>query len=119
MHLDTAEIAKLHWDDAEFSGFTWVNDGKDLRLFLAHASKPIPGLVCHWASDLRVSLMWSRPPNSTPGNPIRRGGPLLTGDVTFTRNDAGRWCLSLDVLGNGQLECECESITTITPEETA
>ena len=118
-HRDTAELVQLDWSDAQFDGFEWVNDGKDLRLFLEHASRSIVGLVCHWASDLRVDLKWSRPSDSTPEKPILRGGPLLTLDVTINEKDNKRWHLFFDFADEGQFECECQSITTVKSEETS
>jgi hypothetical protein len=116
MDLDTADIAELGWEDAKFFGFKWENHGKDLRLFFQHASRPIAGLVCHWASDLRVDLTWLRPKNSSEENPIRRAGPLLIGDVGFTQSAEGRWRIVLDFWRYGRLECECQSVTTIEAE---
>jgi len=107
--LDTAEIAGLSWCDAEFFGFRW--HANDLCLYITLASTDIEELRCHWASDLKASLEWMRPADSSEESPLRRGGPLLTWDGSLTTRDDGRWALSLDFAHDGSLELECEKVT--------
>jgi hypothetical protein len=40
----TEEIRDLGWADATFNGLVWENDGKDLRLHLAHATNSVTAL---------------------------------------------------------------------------
>jgi hypothetical protein len=103
VELQTAKIAELGWGDASLRGFAWENDGKDLRLFLIHASQPISELLCRWASDLRVDLNWHRPTNSTDERPIRRGGPLLTWTGRIEPTPGGRWLVLLDFASDGEI----------------
>jgi hypothetical protein len=110
MELPTAKIRELGWGDASLFGFAWENDGKDLRLFLLHASLPISQLLCRWASDLRVDLTWHRPKDSTDERPLRRGGPLLTWDGSIEPTRDGRWSVFLDFASDGEIRLECEEI---------
>ena len=71
MNVDA--ISALGSEDANFSGFSWENDGKRfLRLLLAHASLPIAGLLCYWTSKLRnrpalaLTGRERRPPAASP-----------------------------------------------------
>jgi hypothetical protein len=108
--LSTDDLRALDWSDASFSGFGWESDGKDLRLFLAHASQPIGSIRCAWASDLQVDLRWERPSSSTAKAPARRGGHLLTQSASIERTSAGRWVLFLDFGHEGDLRLECDDI---------
>ena len=107
--IDTSELASLSWCDADFFGFRW--QGNDLLLYITLASTDIAELQCHWASDLKADLRWARPADSSPDNPILRGGPLLTWDGSLKANEDGRWVLLLDFAHDGSLELECEKIT--------
>jgi hypothetical protein len=118
--LQTEAIRNLGWGDARFFGFVWENGGKDLKLLLVHASKPIYALTCHWASDLRVVLNWRRPQTSTEKNPIRRGGGLLTWDTRFETTSDGRWKVLVDfTLTYGYISFECAKITAIMEDHSA
>lgn len=114
--LSTEAIRDLGWGDATFHGLVWENDGKDLKLHIDHASKPVSGLTCHWASDLRVDLSWGGPRSSTDDSPLRRGGALLTWQCKIDPSMGGRWTVMLDFAGDGQVTFECERITAVTEE---
>ena len=101
------------WGDATFSGFMWENDGKDLRLHLAHASKPITGLVCRWVSDLRVDLTWRSPQPFDGKPPLRRGGSLLTIALTSEPANEHRWSVHLDFGADGHIQFECEDAVAL------
>jgi len=109
---ETERIKKLKWGDAQFSGFEWINDGKDLKIHLNHATKPITELTFTWASDLKVSLCWSRPRISSPENPMPRQGHLLTWDVEFHTDDSNRIHVFIDFAHDGSMELECENISS-------
>lgn len=64
MQCDTEQVIELGWEDAQFYGFIWENEGKDLRLLLQHASKPISELLYTRTSDLRISLSFGPDPRS-------------------------------------------------------
>jgi hypothetical protein len=109
---NTQGLDELDWGDASLSGFVWENGGTDLRLFLAHASRPISALVCSWASDLRVDLEWRRGAN--PSNESApRGGPLLSTEGRITRTPGGRWHLRLAFGSDGELQFECGAIHVV------
>lgn len=105
--------ADEEWNDAIFSGFEWENDGKDLRLHLAHGSKPIVGLLCRWVSDLRVDLTWRTAPQHGEKAAPRRGGSLLSISLTSTRVNNHRWSVYLDFGSDGHIEFECENAMTL------
>ena len=107
--VDTPQIASLSWCDAEFFGFRW--QGSDLYLLITPASTDITELRCHWASDLKATLTWARPADSSAESPQRRGGPLLSLDGSLTRGGEDRWLLVLDFAPDGSLELECEKVT--------
>jgi hypothetical protein len=86
---------ELDWGDASLGGFVWENDGRDLRLFLSHASLPINGLVCSWASDLRVDLHWRRFASREATTPMPRSGPLLSTEGQISRTPGSRWRVSV------------------------
>ena len=112
--LSTEAIRDLGWGDATFHGLIWENDGKDLKLHIDHATMPVFGLVCHWASDLKIDLNWGRPQSSTDDNPLRRGGALLTWECKMDTSKDGRWTVTLDFAGDGHVTFECEKITAVT-----
>lgn len=97
MELKAADLHSLGWGDAMLYGFVWENEGKDLRLFLRHASLPISELLCHRASDLRVDLNWD-------------SGPFLTWDGSIEPSQDGRWSVFLDFADDGEIRFECEQI---------
>ena len=104
---------EVDWGDASFGGFAWENGGRDLRLLLSHASLPIRGLVCLWASDLRVDLHWRRVASSEAATPMPRSGPLLSTVGQISRAPASRWRVSISFGSDGDLEFECEQITIV------
>jgi hypothetical protein len=112
----TEAIRDLDWGDATFHGFVWENEGKDLKLHLAHASQAVSALICHWASDLVINLNWRRPRSSTEHHPIRRGGTLLTWECKMEVGSDGRWRVMLDFAHDGEVTFECESITAVTEQ---
>ena len=115
MDVETERIREMGWCDAAFLGLTWVNEGKDLQLHLAHAMLPIVGLLCGWTSDLKIKLDWHRPQHSTDERPLRRGGPLLTWQVDIKPTGDGRVAVLLDFAHDGEMGFECEGITTLPP----
>jgi len=116
MELETAKIHELGWSDANLFGLAWENDGKDLRLFLHHASLPISELLCRWASDLRIDLTWAPPKDSTDERPIRRGGILQTCEGIIKPTHDGRWSLLLDFASAGEIRLECDEIVAVSKD---
>ena len=108
-HLDTMEIRALGWADATFGGFVWENEGRDLRLFVEHASLPVAALLCHWASGLRIDLSWQQ-------SAVSRSGPLLTWDLSIELDANGRWTVSMDFAHEGLVRFGCERITATCEE---
>lgn len=109
--MEIDELLKLSWEDLQFYGFVWENDGKDLKLFVDYGSKPITELRCPWTSDLKVNLHWERVPVSTHDEPLPRGGPLLSIGGEINRTEDDRWNVYFDFAECGTIEFECESIT--------
>lgn len=108
MHPEIPRPHDLDWSDATFAGLIWENDGKDLRLFLAHASLPIAALRCSWASGLTIELNCR-----AVAKAAQRGGPLLTTEGRITRTEAGRWHVALAFGGDGVLQFDCEAIDVL------
>jgi hypothetical protein len=113
MDSSTHRPQDLDWGDCTLFGLLWENDGKDLRLLLSHASLPISGLVCSWASDLRVDLSWHRVAGSGSAAPMPRGGPLLSTEGRISRSPLGRWKVALAFGSDGTLELECDQVTVL------
>ncbi|HLA85564.1 MAG TPA: hypothetical protein VJL29_12285 [Thermoguttaceae bacterium] len=111
--LDTHAIRNLNWGDAQLFGFVWENEGRDLKLFINHASKPISALTCYWASDLQVDLNWDRPPVQAGMASPRRGGPLLSWACQIEATGDGRWKVFFDFAQDGCLSLECEKIAAV------
>ena len=111
MSSSDSNVLDLDWGDAQFHGFRWENDGKDLTLFVDHGSKPIARVVLSWASDLVVDLSWSRVDHVDHPQQLRRGGPLLSGAGSVESAGDGRWRLTLEFPGDGFLSVEFAEMT--------
>lgn len=103
----------LDWSDAQFYGFSWINDGKDLELFLNHASKPISGLVCNWAHNLVIDLDWSNNFPSPQRETIKVGGPLLIQSIHFEYLNDFQYLVTIVFGAQGEIKFSCEFIEMV------
>lgn len=106
----TDDLRQLGWSDAVFTGFEWVNDWRDLRLYLRHATEPIHAVTAMWASELRVDLHWHAP-DAEVGQGVRRGGALLTWEASIMPMQDGGWSVRLDFAGDGELSFRCSELS--------
>ncbi len=103
----------LDWNDANFYGFAWCNDGKDLELFLSHASENISGLMCSWVSNLIINLQWQKEPNVPDVSGAKVGGPLLIVSAGFNFDMESQFSVHLNFGSNGELSFECCAIKVL------
>ena len=108
--MNNLEVANINWEDANFYGFIWVNDGKDLELNIQHASLPIYGVLCRWSHNLNANLSWERSMQSKSGEPVYIAGPLLvhTGGIVLKQNN--NYFVSFFFGLQGELSFTCSQI---------
>ena len=93
------------WSDVALLGLSWEEDGRDLQLRVL-----LPGvgadrervIVLRWASDVVVRLEGL-------------GGPPLTWETTFEREQNGRWAVVFDFASAGELRCSFAELEVIKP----
>lgn len=93
------------WSDVALLGLSWEEDGRDLHLRVL-----LPGvgadrervIVLRWASDVVVRLEGL-------------GGPPLTWETSFEREQSGRWAVVFDFASAGEIRLSCAELEVIKP----
>jgi len=80
--------------DAFLEGFSWLNDGHDVRLDLTNGFQQAVQITCRWVTNLQIELKPNPKPFSWECSAEKVGD---------------RWHLLLDFASTGSIQLECES----------
>lgn len=98
--LTGIDVSNSSWCDANLTGISWGNDGRDLILTWDRSNKPIGTLTCTWAHALKVDI--------TMG--VNEGGYPLTWDAEITQVSKSEWSLIFDFASQGIIKLKCTEI---------
>ena len=102
--IDAETLEGWCFNDATFSGLSWVGNSLHLFLELGAGDGDVGELICPWTSGLQLDLHWGESERSNAS------GTLLSVEGTARREDDGRWCIQIDFGSSGTLSFSCESV---------
>ena len=90
--------------DVQFEGFRWVNDYRNLILYLSPPALPgreavVLELCCRCASDLEVAMDWR-------GNAVN----AFSWDIEWQVVPGGRWFVRMNFEPHGSIQFQCDEV---------
>lgn len=99
IELTPATLPDFQFSDAQLTGVTWLENGRDIRLDIITGDARRVSLTCALVSGLQVHLLF-RP---------RHSGHPLAASCTFEHRGA-QWHVRFDFAAEGHVELDCEGV---------